>query len=151
MYCPYCKHIDTKVLDSRDSPDNTLRRRRECLKCQKRFTTYERVETTNILVVKKDGTREQYNREKLRKGIVIACEKLPISSDRIDGVVDRVEKKLSEKKGEVSSKYIGELITKELKKVNKVAYIRFSAVYRQFADLESFEKELGKLIKKTKR
>jgi transcriptional repressor NrdR len=149
MHCPFCKHPDTKVIDSRDAAD-ALRRRRECLKCAKRFTTYERVETTNLLVVKKDGTREQYDREKLRRGMLLPCEKLAISSERIDNALSRIEQKIATKKGEISSSKLGELVMQELKKLNKVAYIRYAAVYREFADLADFETELSKLLKKTK-
>jgi transcriptional repressor NrdR len=151
MRCPFCAHAETKVVDSRDAADHSLRRRRECLKCGKRFTTYERVETTNLLVVKKDGTREQFDRAKLRKAITLPCEKLPISSEKIDRAVSRIEQKLAEsRKGEVSSKKIGDLVIRELKKLHKVAYIRFAAVYREFADLADFESELAKLLKRTK-
>lgn len=147
--CPYCKQEETKVVDSRDAP-NALRRRRECCACGKRFTTYERVETTNLLVVKKDGTREQYDREKLRRAIGLPCQKLSISSERIDRALTNIERKLAESKGEVSSSRIGDLVMRELKKLDKVAYIRFAAVYREFADLADFETELSKLLKKTK-
>ena len=150
MRCPYCTQDDTKVVDSRDA-ENALRRRRECLGCKRRFTTYERVETTNLLVVKKDGTREQYNREKVRLGMTRACEKLPISNERIEAAVSRVETRLAEnRKGEVSSKQVGELVMNELKRLNKVAYIRFAAVYREFADIEDFQAELGRLVNKAK-
>lgn len=149
MRCPFCKNEHTKVIDSRDATD-ALRRRRECLKCKKRFTTYERVETTNLLVVKKDGTREQFDREKLKRGMLLPCEKLPISSERIENAVVRIEQKLASKKGEVSSRRLGELVMQELKRLNKVAYIRFAAVYREFADIADFETELNKLLKKTK-
>jgi transcriptional repressor NrdR len=149
--CPFCRHADTKVVDSRDATDNT-RRRRECLKCKRRFTTYERVEQVTFLVVKKDGRREQYSRDKLRLGVMRSCEKLPISSERIESAVARVEQQLAEaKKGEVSSRAIGELVMKELRRIDKVAYIRFAAVYREFADLGDFEAEVHKLLKKTKR
>ncbi len=150
MRCPYCARDDTRVVDSRDA-ENALRRRRECLGCAKRFTTYERVETTNLLVVKKDGTREQYSREKVKLGVTRSCEKLPISNDRIEAAVARVESKLAEsKKGEVSSKQVGELVMNELKRLNKVAYIRFAAVYREFADIEDFQAELARLLNKAK-
>jgi len=151
MRCPFCGHVDTKVVDSRDTGEDFLRRRRECLKCRKRFTTYERVETTNLLVVKKDGTREQFDREKLRKAMTLPCEKLKISSERIDHALSRIEQKLTEsRRGEVSTSRIGNLVMRELKRLHKVAYIRFAAVYREFADLEDFELELTKLLKKTK-
>jgi transcriptional repressor NrdR len=151
MRCPFCNHSETKVVDSRDAVENSLRRRRACERCSRRFTTYERVESASFLVVKKDGTRQQFSREKLRLGVLRACEKLPISSDRIDRAVAKVEQQLAEhRKGEVHTRTIGELVMKELKRLNKVAYIRFAAVYREFADLQDFESELHKLLKKTK-
>ena len=151
MRCPFCSHAETKVIDSRDAAGNALRRRRECLKCGKRFTTYERIETTNLLVVKKDGTREQFDRAKLRRALTLPCEKLPISSEQIERALCRVEQKLAETtRGEVSSAKIGELVMRELKRLHKVAYIRFAAVYREFADLADFERELAKLLKKTR-
>lgn len=149
MRCPFCSVGDTKVIDSRLSSDNTFRRRRECLKCKKRVTTYERIETANILVVKKDGTREQFNREKLLRGVIRACEKRPISSEKITGVVDEIEQELCEReKNEISSRKLGELVMKRLKKLDKVAYIRFASVYREFTDLKSFEEELQKLLRR---
>lgn len=151
MRCPFCDFRDTKVVDSREASENALRRRRICEKCARRFTTYERVESTNILVVKKNGAREQFNREKLRRSLLLPCEKLPISSDAIEHALARIEQQLAEsRKGEIASKAIGELVMKELKRVHKVAYIRFAAVYREFADLADFESELHKLLKKTK-
>lgn len=152
MQCPFCRHAETKVVDSRDAAGNTLRRRRECLKCGKRFTTYERIEVPNLLVVKKDGTREQFDRAKLRRSLTLPCEKLPISSEQIEKALCRVEQRLAETmRGEVSSAKIGELVMRELKRLHKVAYIRFAAVYREFADLADFEQELAKLLKKTKK
>ncbi|MBU2638422.1 MAG: transcriptional regulator NrdR [Nanoarchaeota archaeon] len=150
MKCPYCKHEDTKVTDSRDNPDEAIvRRRRECPKCQKRFTTYERVETANILVIKKDQKREQFDREKLKKGLLKACEKRPIPLEKIDAAVSEIEFKIANSgETEVSSKKIGELVMSSLKKLDKVAYIRFASVYREFADIETFQGELNKLMKK---
>lgn len=148
MRCPYCKK-ETRVVDSREASDNSFRRRRECSSCGKRFTTYERIETTNLLVIKKDGMREPFSREKVRLGMIRACEKLPISSEKIERGVLRVEQHLKDTvQGEVSSKRIGELVMKELRRIDKVAYIRFAAVYREFADLEDFEEELRKLLRK---
>ncbi|MBR9703046.1 transcriptional repressor NrdR [Candidatus Woesearchaeota archaeon] len=148
MHCPYCES-ETKVVDSRDSTDNSLRRRRECLKCKKRFTTYERIETTNLLVIKKDGAREQFNRDKLKNGIIRACEKRPITLQQIDRMVEEIETGLLEKeKREVESKRIGELVMEHLQKIDKISYIRFASVYREFADIESFEKELQQLLRK---
>jgi transcriptional repressor NrdR len=148
MRCPYCKHEKSKVLDSRDSEDIT-RRRRKCLKCSKRFTTYERVNGVQMTVVKKDGKREQFSREKLLTGILKACEKRPIGRDIIDNIVDEIDNELRAKKStEINSKEIGELVMKKLRKLDKVAYIRFASVYREFTDLTSFEDELRKLIRK---
>ncbi len=150
MKCTYCGHKETKVTDKRDSePGDFTRRRRECLSCGKRFTTFERVETMHLIVLKKDGRREQFNREKLYSGIVRACEKRPISKEDMDNLVFDVEAKLKTMSStEIPSSYIGELVMKRLKRLDKVAYIRFASVYRSFTDLESFEDELKRLIKK---
>ncbi|MEK6968030.1 MAG: transcriptional regulator NrdR [Nanoarchaeota archaeon] len=150
MKCPYCSNGDTKVTDKRDSEGGDItRRRRECLKCNKRFTTFERVETVNLMVVKKDGRRERFDREKLFLGMLKACEKRPISRAVIDSALNDIEQKLKTMSStEIDSRLIGELVMKKLKKIDKVAYIRFASVYRSFTDLESFEEELKKLIKK---
>lgn len=150
MKCPYCSNGETKVTDKRDSEGKDItRRRRECLKCNKRFTTFERVETVNLVVVKKDGRRERFDREKLFSGMLKACEKRPISRNIIDTAVTGIEQKLkSMSSTEIDSRLIGELVMKRLKKIDKVAYIRFASVYRSFTDLESFEEELKRLIKK---
>lgn len=152
MICPFCAHDTTKVLDKREATSGKeTRRRRECTKCGRRFTTFERVETLDLLIVKKDGKREIFDRGKLRSGIIKSCEKRPISADSIEKVVDEIEAEL--RKGttsEVSSKEVGELVTKKLKKLDKVAYIRFASVYRQFADIKDFEKELKNLSKRFK-
>ncbi len=150
MKCPYCQHGETKVTDKRDSEDSSAtRRRRECLKCEKRFTTYEKIETSNILIIKKDGTKEQYSREKLRKGFKKACEKRPVSDEKIESDIDAIEMQLIKKENsESTSKEIGELAMKSLKKLDKVAFIRFASVYREFADVEDFEEELKKLPKR---
>ncbi len=145
MLCPYCGS-ETKVIDSRLSKDS-LRRRRKCSSCTQRFTTYERIESTNVLIVKKDKTREQFNKEKLKGGIIRACEKRKISHEIISKIVDEIEQEIIEQK-EVPSKKLGSLVMKRLKKIDKVAYIRFASVYREFADIESFEKELRKLLRK---
>lgn len=148
MKCPHCQHDETRVTDKRDAEDST-RRRRECHKCGKRFTTYEKIETSNILVVKKDGRKEQYSREKLKKGLKKACEKRPVKDDMIDAEIDAIEMYIVKNEdGEVSSKDIGELSMKALKRLDKVAYIRFASVYREFADLADFEEELKKLLKR---
>lgn len=150
MRCPYCQNTETKVTDKRDAEDvNLTRRRRECLKCEKRFTTYEKIETSNILVIKKDGRKEQYSREKIKRGLKKACEKRPVTDERIEAEIDSIEMQLlKNEKGEISSKDIGELAIKALKKLDKIAYIRFASVYREFADLEDFEEELKKLLKR---
>ena len=150
MKCPYCSNQGTKVVDKRETEDYVVtRRRRECLDCEKRFTTYERVETSNIVVVKKDGKREQFDREKVKKGIIRACEKRNVSMEEIDKVVQDLEQKLRNMEStEVKSKVIGEFIMKSLKKIDKVAYIRFASVYKDFEDIESFKQAIEKLGKK---
>ncbi|MBU1197585.1 transcriptional regulator NrdR [Candidatus Micrarchaeota archaeon] len=150
MKCPYCGHADSSVLDSRDAEDFEItRRRRECSKCGKRFTTYERVEMVNLLVHKKDGKSQQFERNKLEGGIVRACEKRPVTRERIGQLVDEIERELRRKKStEIASKEIGEIVMRKLKTIDKVAYIRFASVYREFADVEDFEDELHKLLKR---
>lgn len=147
MKCPYCQSGSNKVIDKRESDDKrTTRRRRQCLKCCKRFTTFERVETVDLLVVKKDGRREHFDRNKLRSGIVRSCEKRPVPAEVIESTVDRIESDLRRLSGnEIHSKKLGDLVMKYLKKVDEVAYIRFASVYRQFTDLNDFEKELASL------
>ena len=142
MKCIFCSS-ETKVTDKRDSETET-RRRRECLKCGKRFTTYERVEELNFIVVKKDKSREPFSREKLKKGIEKACEKRPIETEKIDKMINEIERKIREKiKGkEISSMEIGELVMKSLKKIDKVAYIRFASVYQDFKDVSDFKREI---------
>lgn len=153
MICPFCGADFTRVLDKREGADGkTTRRRRECQKCQRRFTTFERAETLDLLVVKKDGRREIFDRSKVRSGVIRSCEKRPISAEQIEKVVDEVEADLRKSNAsEISSKEIGELVTKKLKKLDKIAYIRFASVYREFADISDFEKELSKLSKKFKK
>ena len=152
MKCPYCAHEENQVLDSRDSDDlASVRRRRECLKSSKRFTTYERVEMIDLFVIKKDGRREQFDRNKLLTGIKRACEKRPISMDTIEETGDEIEQNLRKRKTtEMPSKIIGEIVTRRLKALDKVAYIRFASVYRAFDDVESFEKEVKNLLKTDK-
>ena len=148
MICPKCKKDDTRVLDSRETEGNkTVRRRRECGNCKHRFTTFERVETTNFIVVKKDGARESYDREKVEKGIWKALEKRKVTQDQVVKIVDKLEEKWGCCGPEVPSKIIGEGIMEALKGLDEVAYIRFASVYRQFKDLETFKKELQKLSK----
>lgn len=147
MNCLFCQNKDTDVIETRVSEDgNVVRRRRVCPKCKKRFTTYERVEELPILVVKRDGRRERFDVEKLRRGIVKATGKTTVTADQIENIISKVE---AEMKGgdqtEIESKTIGNLVAKQLKKIDKVAYIRFASVFRRFVDLEEFEKELKKL------
>lgn len=150
MKCPYCSHEETQVIDSRDTENlEATRRRRECSKCSKRFTTYERVEEADIVVVKKDGKRERFERQKVINGILKACEKRPISLERIEKLVDDVESDLRKRDSvEVDSKILGKLVMRKLKSLDKVAYIRFASVYLEFEDLNRFEEELDKLQKK---
>ena len=149
MKCPYCGSKDTEVVETRDSEDlETIRRRRACLACEKRFTTYERVENINFVVIKKDGRREQFNRDKLKGGILRSCEKTKITVDDIERIVTEIERELrTQDSVEVESKKIGQLVSNKLKKLDKVAYIRFSSVFKRFVDVEDFENEVKKLIK----
>lgn len=149
MHCPYCGSTESEVVETRDSEDmDTIRRRRSCLTCQKRFTTYERVESVNLVVIKKDGRREQFNREKLKSGILRSCEKTTVSVDVIERIVTQVLQDLrGGDSAEVSSDRIGELVADHLKSVDKIAYIRFSSVFRRFVDVEDFEREVKKLIR----
>ena len=145
MICPYCFHEETKVVDSRESEDTT-RRRRECLKCEKRFTTYEKVEGLDLFVIKKDGRREAFCMEKLKKGVLAACEKRPIQTEKIDVILHEIERDLRKKDtNDISAKEIGELVMKKLKALDKVAYIRFASVYKSFEDVDSFKDEIKKL------
>jgi transcriptional repressor NrdR len=150
MRCPFCKHEETKVTDKRETIDlGVTRRRRECLKCRKRFTTYERIELINLRVIKKDGSRELFNRDKIRNGITRACEKRPITSEQIERTVDSVEAEIRAiKKKEVSTSDIGSIVMKKLKKLDEVAYIRFASVYRSFTDVDSFKEELNNLSRR---
>lgn len=149
MQCPHCKS-DTKVVDKRDSGEHT-RRRRECLKCSKRFTTYERLEETPLVVIKKDGRRQEFDRGKIKAGILRACEKRPITTEQIERVADEIEHFLRNKyTADVPSRAIGEVVMARLKQMDKVAYIRFASVYRNFTDLGSFEKELKELQRQEK-
>tara|TARA_Y100000310_G_scaffold345811_1_gene470315 strand:- start:2896 stop:3324 length:429 start_codon:yes stop_codon:yes gene_type:complete len=138
---------ETKVIDKRDI-ENVARRRRECLKCEKRFNTRESFERVDIRVVKKDGRREDFDREKVKRGILKACEKRSIEAERIEKMLANIEDKMQKKGKEVKSEVIGELVSKELKKVDKVAYIRFASVYKDFADLSDFRKEIKGLVSK---
>lgn len=148
MRCPFCGAEELKVIDSRPNVDNnTIRRRRECIDCGSRFTTYERIEDVSLMVVKKDATREEFNRNKITRGIVRACEKRPVSAQQIEDVVTRIEQKLANQmKKEISSQEIGELVMDELKKLDEVAYVRFASVYKSFRDIDTFVIELRKML-----
>ena len=149
MRCPYCASRDTKVVDKRDG-DGVTRRRRRCESCAGRFTTYERPEMARLLIVKKDGRREEFSRAKLRAGIAKACAKRPVSAEAIERMVDEIEAELRRREGlEVPGTAVGELVMAKLRAVDKVAYIRFASVYRAFADVSSFEEEVRKLLPAT--
>lgn len=147
MKCGQCGTDDTKVIESRDVADGqAVRRRRACVSCEHRFTTYERVERPQLIVVKNDGTRQLFNREKLLAGLYRACEKTPVSSMQLDRLVSSIEQELCNcAEGEVSTKRIGEMVMNRLAEVNEVAYVRFASVYRRFTDIAGFEKELSKI------
>ena len=145
MKCPYCGNENTKVTDKRDAEKET-RRRRECLKCKRRFTTYERADV-DIIVLKKDERREKFSRDKLLAGLMRACEKRPVSHEKLEEVVDEIEENIRKKGKEVESKFIGELVMRYLKKIDKVAYIRFASVYQDFKDLADFKKEIKEIGK----
>lgn len=149
MKCPYCSFEESKVIDSRPTDEGErIRRRRECLNCQKRFTTYEVIESLPIIVIKKDKTREPFNRGKLLNGIMRSCEKRPVSLETIEKVVDDIEASISNSLDrEVSTHRIGELVMDHLKKIDEVAYVRFASVYRQFKDINTFMEELNNLLK----
>ena len=148
MKCQYCSCLDSKVIDSRPTDDgNSIRRRRECIKCGRRFTTYEKVEMNPLFVVKRDGRRESFDGQKIKAGILHACDKLPVSMQQIDEIVTRVEQKAySTMEGEIPSEKIGDMVMDELKQLNDVAYVRFAAVYRKFTDVGTFMNELQKLV-----
>ena len=150
MKCPFCAFSETKVVDKRDSTDQEVtRRRRECLKCHERFTTYEKPDISQIIVIKKGGERQPFDRTKVLKGIVRACEKRPIAVSLMEKMTDDIEAELRrETSREVSSKLVGRLVMKKLKKLDKVAYLRFASVYREFEDVDDFEKEVTKLVRK---
>lgn len=148
MRCPFCSYEESKVIDSRPADDGErIRRRRECLKCSKRFTTHETVETIPLIVVKRDKSREKFDRDKLLGGLLRSCEKLPVPLEQIESIVDEIESTLqSSLDREVTSKDIGEMAMDSLKKINEVAYVRFASVYRQFKDVNTFMEELTKLL-----
>ncbi|MGI6722664.1 MAG: transcriptional regulator NrdR [Anaerovoracaceae bacterium] len=148
MKCPFCENEDTKVIDSRHTEDgHAIRRRRECEKCGKRFTTYEKVEEMVMVVIKKDGSRQAFDRKKILNGIIKACEKRPVTMTEMEQVVDEIERGLNNMMAkEVKSTFIGELIMDKLKDLDEVAYVRFASVYRQFTDINTFVKEIEKLL-----
>ena len=148
MKCPFCNSADTKVIDSRPTEDgHAIRRRRGCDNCGRRFTTYEKVEEITLMIVKKDGRREAFDRSKILNGIIKACEKRPVSMAEMEAMTDEIEKTLSNSmEKEVESYYIGELIMNHLKDLDEVAYVRFASVYRQFTDVNTFIQEIEKLI-----
>ena len=148
MQCPYCHHIETKVTDSRDTGVFTIRRRRECLDCGKRFTTYEYIEMQPLYVVKKDGRREKFDRNKIKNGILKAIEKRPVNHEQVEEILDNIEEKIRRNGSEeINSKDIGEYVMDSLKELDHVAYIRFASVYRSFTDVSSFEEEIKNLTK----
>lgn len=152
MRCPFCDHDDDRVIDSRPSDEGTaIRRRRECTVCGARFTTYEKVETLPLLVVKKDGTREPFDRDKLITGVMKSCEKRPVSTNQIEQLVNAIEIQTQNSlKREVTSREIGEMVMEQLKNIDEVAYVRFASVYRQFKDVNSFLAELNEMLKSEK-
>ena len=144
MQCPYCKHEETKVVDKRDVAGKT-KRRRECLKCAKRFNTHEQLEELDVTVVKKDGRREAFDSSKLQRGIVLACQKRPVSTETIEQMIARIQDKLRKEGKEVATSVIGDMVSKELKRTDKVAYIRFASIYKDFSDVTDFTHEVKQL------
>lgn len=149
MNCPFCDHPDSKVIDTRPTEDGTsIRRRRECLQCEKRFTTYEQIETMSVMVVKKDKSRQVFDREKILKGLFRACVKRPVSTDVMEGIVNDIQQQLANNLvKECTTDKIGEMVLDRLKDIDQVAYVRFASVYRDFKDIETFMEELEKLKK----
>ena len=148
MKCPYCNQLDTRVIDSRPAEDgNSIRRRRSCDSCGKRFTTYEKVETIPLIIIKKDNTREQYNRRKIENGIIRACYKRPVPAEEIERMADKIETMVfSLEEKEISSSVVGEMVMDGLKDLDEVAYVRFASVYREFKDVNTFMDELKKIL-----
>ncbi len=150
MKCPFCYAMDTKVIDSRPADDNSsIRRRRQCETCGKRFTTYEKLETMPLMVIKKDESRETYDRSKIEAGIIHSCHKRPVSTQQIKAMIDEIENEIFNKEEkEVPSSVIGEQVMRRLQELDEVAYVRFASVYREFKDVTTFMEEIGKLLKK---
>ena len=147
MQCPYCNHKECKVMDSRHTDSKSIRRRRECESCKSRFTTYEKIETTPIMVVKKDDSREYFDGEKIKYGLLKACEKRPVSIEKIDEIVNYIENEINKNySSEVEAKYIGEMVMEKLKDIDEVSYVRFASVYRQFKDINTFVNELKNIL-----
>ena len=147
MQCPYCNYKESKVVDSRHTDSNSIRRRRECESCKKRYTTYETIETTPVMVVKKDNTREYFDREKIKNGLKKSCEKRPVSIDQIESVVSYIENQINKNyMTEVETRLIGEMIMDKLKDIDEVSYVRFASVYRQFKDINTFVNELKTIL-----
>ncbi len=147
MQCPYCNYKESKVVDSRHTDSNSIRRRRECESCKKRYTTYETIETTPIMVVKKDNTREYFDREKIKNGLIKSCEKRPVSVDQIEALVLYIENEINKNYiTEIETKDIGEMIMDNLKEIDEVSYVRFASVYRQFKDINTFVNELKTIL-----
>ena len=148
MKCPFCNNEDTRVIDSRPSDDNsTIRRRRQCDSCNKRFTTYEKIETIPLIVIKKDQTRETYDRAKIESGVFRSCHKRPVSAEKINACIEDIENNIFNKGiKEISSSEIGEIVMEKLKMLDQVAYVRFASVYREFEDVNTFKNELEKLL-----
>ncbi len=148
MKCPYCNELDTKVIDSRPADDNnSIRRRRQCGTCGKRFTTYEKLETMPLMVIKKDRSRETYDRSKIESGIVQSCHKRPVSTQQINAMIDEIENQVfNMEEKEIETSAVGELVMRKLKQLDEVAYVRFASVYREFKDVNTFMEELGKLL-----
>ena len=147
MQCPYCNYKESKVVDSRHTDSNSIRRRRECESCKKRYTTYETIETTPVMVVKKDNTREYFDREKIKNGLIKSCEKRPVSIDQIESVISYIENQINKNyMTEVETRLIGEMIMDKLKDIDEVSYVRFASVYRQFKDINTFVSELKNIL-----
>ena len=150
MKCPFCAYPESKVIDSRPTEDGEkIRRRRECIKCQKRFTTFEAIETIPLYVVKKDNTREQFSRDKVLRGLMRACEKRPVSIESMEKIADNIEAKIANSlEKEITTVYVGELVMEQLKEIDDVAYVRYASVHRQFKDINSLYDEVIKILKK---
>ena len=147
MLCPYCNYKESKVIDSRHTDSQSIRRRRECESCKKRFTTYEKIELMPVMVIKKDNSRECFDRNKIKNGILKSCEKRPVSIEQIENIINSVENEVNKTcLSEIESKKIGEMVMDKLKDVDEVSYVRFASVYRQFKDINTFVKELKNII-----